>query len=417
MSIEYSDQLAPTAHAYDVQTFLDAWTAEPRSLDLRPPFQRNMVWNDDQRSYLVDSILRGLPVPELYLQKSTSPDGDQRIVVVDGQQRISACIDFVLGKFKLSTSNTELDERWRDKKFEELVPELRARFRNFGFVGRQLPASLNEASLREIFQRLNRTVEALEPQELRHAAYTGVFIQLIEAAGQTTGLQELSVFSAKDLQRRRNDEFVSEVFYAVLLGVYPNKKEGLDEQYMVFERQGLPEDRRVELTARFGRANELLSVYGARIKRTRFRNKSDAYTLLVYLMNHADRVPTSDPDVQPMIEAIERFSSLVNEIKKRENAGDEIGDLANAADFDQASRYLRSVERAASDRQNRVRRADALGEVLEPILDGLPLRPLSSGDANWLTDLRNADLDEESPESVEEELDSVRRVLADEEED
>jgi hypothetical protein len=37
-------------------------------LELAPPFQRNPVWTDVQKAYLIDTILYGLPVPELYMQ-------------------------------------------------------------------------------------------------------------------------------------------------------------------------------------------------------------------------------------------------------------------------------------------------------------------------------------------------------------
>ncbi|MGJ8720843.1 MAG: DUF262 domain-containing protein [Salinibacterium amurskyense] len=416
MTIEFEEQLAPSANAYDVQSFLDAWNAEPRTLELRPPFQRNLVWNDDQRSYLVDSILRGLPVPELYLQKKTSPDGEQQILVVDGQQRINACIEFVHDEFALATSETKLDPRWDGKRFKELSPELRARFRNFGFIGRQLPVTLDEVALREIFQRLNRTVEALEAQELRHAAYNGDFIQLVERAADSNGLEELGVFSAKDVQRRRHDAFISEVFHAVLLGTSPNKKDGLDELYMTFERQGLPDDSREMILKRFGRVERFLSSHGSRIKKTRFRNKSDAYTLLVFLIEHAENVPPSEPDANPILETLENFSALVNKIKKAETAGEPMEALASQQYFTEASQYLHAVERAASDRLSRVRRSTSLANALEPIFGGLAAVEFTGNDNAWLSSDVEPDQDE-SDASAASELEIARRVLEDDLED
>ena len=45
------------------------------SLQLRPAFQRRPVWTIKQKSNFVDSILRGLPIPEIYLRTLTTPDG------------------------------------------------------------------------------------------------------------------------------------------------------------------------------------------------------------------------------------------------------------------------------------------------------------------------------------------------------
>ncbi len=44
-------------------------------LDMHPPFQRNPVWTDKQKKYLLDTILRGLPVPELYMQDLVDENG------------------------------------------------------------------------------------------------------------------------------------------------------------------------------------------------------------------------------------------------------------------------------------------------------------------------------------------------------
>ena len=64
------------------KTFLDA------ELELHAPFQRNLVWTDIQKAYLLDTILNGYPIPELYMQDVTNEEGDERHIVVDGQQRI-----------------------------------------------------------------------------------------------------------------------------------------------------------------------------------------------------------------------------------------------------------------------------------------------------------------------------------------
>ena len=61
--VEFDPQLAATASNYTVNQF-KKW-ADEKALVLRPPFQRNLVWNDRQKSYLINSILRGLPIPEI----------------------------------------------------------------------------------------------------------------------------------------------------------------------------------------------------------------------------------------------------------------------------------------------------------------------------------------------------------------
>ena len=71
------------------------------SLSLQPNFQRRRVWADRQKSNLIESILLELPVPEIYMQLKTDPSGKSEYIVVDGQQRISAILEFA------GTSNRE----------------------------------------------------------------------------------------------------------------------------------------------------------------------------------------------------------------------------------------------------------------------------------------------------------------------
>src|ERR1700730_15622328 len=64
-------------------------------LELRPPFQRKPVWGDKQRSFLVESILMEIPIPEVYVQVTQADDGTEQYGVVDGQQRLRTVLQFV----------------------------------------------------------------------------------------------------------------------------------------------------------------------------------------------------------------------------------------------------------------------------------------------------------------------------------
>ncbi|HAO3406757.1 TPA: DUF262 domain-containing protein, partial [Escherichia coli] len=66
-------------------------------------FQRRYVWVKKDKVSLIESILLGYPIPEVYLwQNKTDPETGQRIhSIVDGQQRLGAVFDFVTDKFAL----------------------------------------------------------------------------------------------------------------------------------------------------------------------------------------------------------------------------------------------------------------------------------------------------------------------------
>jgi hypothetical protein len=380
--LEFDPQLATDATGLTVNQFDRAAKTEPPSLVLRPAFQRNLVWNDTQKSFLVDSILRGLPVPELYIQTSTNAEGVERLVVVDGQQRISTCLHFLDGTFRLGSAD-DLDSRWSGKKFAELDDELKARFRGFKFIVRNLPAKADEGVLREIFRRLNRTVEALEAQELRHAAYTGRFLELVERAGAAEALEELGVFSPKDYLRRRNDEFVAEILLAVDASAFPNKKEGLDELFLTYERRGLDAERERDMAQRFGRAAKFIGLTAERLRKTRFRNKSDCYSLMTYLARNAEKLPLDVDAVDAVVESLTQFSSKVNALKRAEAQVGSDADAPSVPADDAVTSYLRAVERAASDRLSRVRRHESLDSILSAHLRGQSGDLMEAGDQVW----------------------------------
>ena len=72
-------------------------------LILNPPFQHGLVWSHQQRVAFIESILDGLPLPALFINEMpyNHPRYPSQEVVVDGQQRINAVVDFMQDKFRV----------------------------------------------------------------------------------------------------------------------------------------------------------------------------------------------------------------------------------------------------------------------------------------------------------------------------
>ena len=62
-----------------------------------PPYQRGLVWTDQQRKDLIDSIINGYDIPKLYFKKSK----DEKLEVIDGQQRLMLSLDLWIMVFLL----------------------------------------------------------------------------------------------------------------------------------------------------------------------------------------------------------------------------------------------------------------------------------------------------------------------------
>jgi hypothetical protein len=321
------------------------------SLDMKPPFQRNPVWTDTQKSYLMDTILRGLPIPELYMQDLVDEYGKQRYVIVDGQQRVRSCLEFIEGAFRLNEEDAPL---WPNASFEDLSPDDKKKFFGYKFVVRTLP-DLSEPELREIFQRLNRNVVALNAQELRHATYWGPFIKTIEAeSDQNPFWAESGIFTAEEFRRMIDVEFISELVVAYLHGVQ-DKKTRLDYFYQIYE-SGFEDAIRVREV--FSRTTQEIAGVLSDLRRTRWRKKSDFYSMFLVLAGRSDSFPLETEKRKSLRVALVNFGEEVDAAVRLENS------LEGSAFSEDVVSYARAVLRAATDVNNRRDRDKALERIV-----------------------------------------------------
>lgn len=316
------------------------------TLDVAPPFQRNPVWTTPQKAFLIDSLLRAFPVPEIYMQDSVDQHGNERHVVVDGQQRIRACLEFIDGEFDLLEEHSP---DYAGMGFDDLPPEAKTRLFQYKFVVRLLP-EMPATELRAIFGRLNRNVVALNAQELRHATYWGSFIRQMEKLADDGYWSTAGIFSANDVRRMLDVEFVSELTIAALHGPQV-KKASLDRWYEVYE-ENYDEEREVAKLFRTVLAE--LDVLLPNIRQTRWRKKSDFYSIFALFSARRVHLPLAREDRDEV-----EF--------KLENFGDEVDMFLSDPEADvsaAAKRYAAAVERAATDVANRRARLRELDRIL-----------------------------------------------------
>ena len=151
-----------------------------------PTFQRGFVWKASQASRLIESFLMGLPVPGIFVFVRESKNGDDspQQLVIDGQQRLRSVFGFFDGKlpdgrpFKL----TGVDERWEGRTYKELgqaekTTLLHSVLRVVNIEQRE--PRYGDASMYQIFERLNTGGTTLTPQEIRNSSYHGPFNNML----------------------------------------------------------------------------------------------------------------------------------------------------------------------------------------------------------------------------------------------
>lgn len=223
--------MARNISTQDISWFLDL--NNRGLLDLKPPYQRHSVWTTKERRYFLDTIFNTYPCPPLFLYKTLSDDGISTYHVVDGKQRLETIINFSANKISLSAEMQ--NEELAGKKWKVLEPERRRDFWNYQLAVEMLD-SVDNAKVKEIFDRYNRTSKNLERQELRHAKYDGWFATYAEEEAKKVEWQRLGVVTTATTRRMKDVQFISELMLVLLKGgISGFSQEELDEYYAAYD--------------------------------------------------------------------------------------------------------------------------------------------------------------------------------------
>jgi hypothetical protein len=180
-----------------------------------PGFQRHYVWDQKRASKLIESLIIGLPVPQIFLYE----EARNSFLVIDGQQRLMSIYYFVKQRFPKKDKRVELrrifeehgsipdDVLHNDEYFVKfnlhLPPQLPAqpnRFHrlNYSTLGdyktsfdlrpirniivKQVSPKDDDSAIYEIFNRLNSGGVNLTAQEIRMSLYHSRFYGMLARA-------------------------------------------------------------------------------------------------------------------------------------------------------------------------------------------------------------------------------------------
>lgn len=344
-----------TATEQSISWFADREMEE--NLTLQPHFQRRLVWADRQRSNLIESILMELPIPEIYMQIKTDADGKSEYIVVDGQQRISAILDFVGGGTRepFELRNLDPNSIWSGCTFDSLTDEQKSRFYGHTMAVRILQDASN-AEIEDLFRRLNKYVTPLNNQELRNATYRGPLLRLSQELAEDSFWSECRLATPEAIRRMRDIEFVSDLLIGVLHGPRSGSPKTLDDYYAAFEdyEPDFPEE--LETKLRFSRTLELIREIFPYLRSGRWANRSDFYSLFVataHLLR--DHVMFSD-GIAEARKVLADFEGKVKTYQDEEDAPVE----------PEVEDYVEAIRRGSTDQHRRGIRHQVLIDIMSP---------------------------------------------------
>lgn len=323
---------------------------ESGTLDLSPAFQRRLVWSETQASYLIDTILLGLPFPEIYIRSATTPEGKTSYEVIDGQQRIQAILDFA--RNDLTLVGDEVSPRLHGIRFEDLSDAEKKAFWDYDVVTRELH-EVSEGDIRDLFRRLNISAVNLNDQELRHARFTGYFMQVTEELADDDWWLEHKVVTVRQIRRMEDVEFVAELLIACMAGPQ-DKKKTIDDFYIDLDAD-FPD--RANWMRRFHQTRTLLERIMTPEQIKAWSGKSDFYSLFHVLHGYVEAgVKWSPAQRTKCAQQLATLRTQVDQAKRKDNA----------TKFPQyVMEYADAVSRAASDAARRKVRATILKERID----------------------------------------------------
>lgn len=206
-----------------------------------PSYQRRSdVWTPEKKSFLIDTILRNYPIPPIFLhQKIDDEQGATKYDVIDGKQRLLAIREFIDGTIQIPE---DFDEgtfgnfKLKGLYFSELIDGLAEYKRVFWRYRLPIEYIYAEGDMEDvlynIFDRLNRNGEPLNPQELRNAKYhDSDFLKLVNELSHASNWKEKLNNKVK-FNRMDIEEFVSDLLILQHVGIVGMENSGdLDKYY------------------------------------------------------------------------------------------------------------------------------------------------------------------------------------------
>lgn len=347
------------------------------SLNLEPGFQRNSVWSDSDRRKLIESIVRGYPLPAIFFYKRHD-NGEIRYDVIDGKQRLETILRFageIRGKRFSTRLQLEEDESRQEYDWKKLV-RLRKQTLITGYELQVIEVDGSMSDVVDLFVRINSTGKALTKAEKRHAKYyaNSVFFKaaarLAEQLAPT--LLQHGILSETQISRMKNIELVSELMLSIHRGEPVNEKAALDAVMQSTEltvRQVASSVNRTKAAVR--KTLKLLP----NIKGTRYRKTSDFYTLVLLMSQfESQKLVLSDARRNRQArEVLTAFSVGVDRLNEQRRKAETLDPGATLH-----REYLLTVMQGTDKYNVRLKRQAILRGLIEPIFERKDERRLFS---------------------------------------
>ena len=336
------------SRTYSINDFVE-WD-KAKQLELNPRFQRRPVWTDKAKSFLMDTILRGKPIPKIFIrQKINVSTKTSTREVVDGQQRLRTILSFIKDGFVVSRRQNPTHGGIL---FSQLPEDIQAQVLAYD-VSVDLLINLPDSEVLDIFSRLNSYAVVLNEQEKINANHFGPFKVLADRIGHKyfDYWTNQGVLTSRQIMRMLEVNLVADLLIAMLAGIKSKKqvKKYYDSYEVTFDYDT------DALEVEFDRVvSAIAELYPEGLADTEFRRPHLFYSLFTAVAHRTRGLPGLSDALRALGSSAQAARSKLEHVEEIFAAEDAVTLTKDEQQFLQDSR------RATTDEKVRSRRTEFL---------------------------------------------------------
>ncbi|PKQ60561.1 hypothetical protein BZG02_19035 [Labilibaculum filiforme] len=321
-------------------------------------FQRQYIWTVKNQAKLIETILMGYAIPEIYLweQATDSVTGNTELSIIDGQQRLGSIFDFINEKFTLKSSYLDnKDALYANKSFSSLTEDERNIIWKYPISVRFIKVEVHREDIVNMFLRLNSTNTTLNPQELRNAEYNGLFLRLSNELSKIDLWESIGLFTGSEYRRMKDIEFISSLLLFIRFGIEEEVTQtSINKAYDTFNEEY--EEYEDDKSLFFEIVDCVNLIVNGDEKVSKFISKKVHFYTLFNLAYYVCRQSSAISS-----QIIERYKHFVNSYSDLET----IKSKLNPSYLELISEYYALCQEGTQRKSNRIRRFEILKEIVE----------------------------------------------------
>jgi hypothetical protein len=180
-------------------------------LIVNPEFQRNLVWDPEQKSRFIESALLNIPLPPLYVNQTV----EGRYIIVDGRQR-TATLDEYINKDEFSLSGLKLLKSLNGLTFGKLEPRFQGKLEDKKFLIYVIKPTVPMQMVYDIFNRINTGGTQLTQQEIRNCFYIGKATRILKELSEQEYFKQAIDWGISPLRMKDREAILRYLAFRIL---------------------------------------------------------------------------------------------------------------------------------------------------------------------------------------------------------